>query len=104
MEPGELSDTLKRVTGQFYETEGAENIAAREIMVALTKKEEDEEEVIPSIAEQFEGEAPVLPNVFSDGSVKNTKGPFWHLGGAGVWWPERKAESITEQEKKISRV
>ena len=54
MEPVKLSDTLRKATDQFDETEGAERIAARETMVALTKKEEEEEEVIPSITEQVE--------------------------------------------------
>ena len=71
-------------------------------MVAITNNKEDGEEVVPNVADKVEGEAPNKPNAFSDGSLKNTKGPFWHLGGAGVWWPERKAESVTEQEKRIA--
>ena len=74
--PGELNDTLRELAADIDATEGAEIFAAREIMIALTKKKEDEEEVVPNIAEQVEGEAPEKPNAFSDRSLKNTKGPF----------------------------
>ena len=70
-------------------------------MVALTRNNDDEEEVVPNIAVPVQGEAPVEPNAFSDGSFKNTKGPFWHLGGAGVWWVNREAKDMTEQERRI---
>ncbi len=33
--------------------------------------------------------APVSPNVYSDGSLKNPKLQDWSLGGFGVWWPGR---------------
>ena len=34
--------------------------------------------------------APVVPNVFNDGSLKNASCQWWSAGGIGVWWPERK--------------
>ena len=52
-----------------------------------------------SSASSFTGRAevphdlpPDLPNIFSDGRVKQPKSVFWQTGGAGVWWPRRKME------------
>ena len=56
--------------------------------------------VKPKIEQRVDEEAPEEPNAYSDGSLKNVKGPFWHLGGAGVWWPNRKEEQLTNDEKK----
>ena len=33
--------------------------------------------------------APVEPNVFNDGSLKNSVCQWWSAGGIGVWWPDR---------------
>ena len=102
VKPGTINDDIKAILVKMDETEGAGEITAREVMVALTRKPEDEEAVQPKIKEKVEGRAPESPNVFSDGSLKNIKGPFWHLGGAGVWWPGRTAEQLTSEEDRIT--
>ena len=33
--------------------------------------------------------APEEPNVFNDGSLKNSLCQWWSAGGIGVWWPNR---------------
>ena len=45
---------------------------------------------------------PTSPNAYSDGSLKNVKGYFWGVGGAGVWWPGRKATTLTAGELRIA--
>jgi hypothetical protein len=70
--------------------EGIEEVAAREIMEALMTEKGDEVRVKPNIKFKIKEKAPLKPNAFSDGSLKNTKGYFWQMGGAGVWHPERK--------------
>ena len=42
------------------------------------------------------------PNVFSDGSLKQNRCYFWQTGGAGVFWPQRTIEQVTEDEKKYT--
>ena len=69
------------MTSKIDETEGAGKFTAREIVVTLTRNNDDEEEVVPNITVPVQGEAPEEPNAFSGGSLKNTKGPFWHVGG-----------------------
>ena len=39
-------------------------------------------------------ESPEKPNVYSDGSVKNPRSAFCQIGGVGVWWPNRKIETM----------
>ena len=98
---GALGVEVQTMRSKIDETEGAEAFTAREIMVALTRNNDGEEEVVPHITVPVQGEAPEELNAFSDGSLKNTKGPFWHLGGAGVWWVNREAKDMTEQESRI---
>ena len=62
---------------------------ARELMEALTAKSEKEEGIKPKIEKRIEGQAPPKPNVFSDGSLKNTKGHFWQLGGGQAFGGQR---------------
>ena len=87
---------------QIEGTGEGQDIPAREVMVAMTKGEEGEEMVRPKIKEQVQGIAPQEPNAYSDGSLKNTKGYFWQLGGAGVWWPNRVESEVTQEEMKIA--
>jgi len=99
---GKLKEDVKGIMDMIDETDGADEFTAREIMTALTRKKVDEEDVIPRIEKRIEEEAPREPNVYSDGSLKNIKGPFWHLGGAGVWWPGRKEDQLTRNEGRIA--
>ena len=71
-------------------------------MEKLTAPEEGVEYFMPSIDEEVVDAAPDTPNAYSDGSLKNTKGYFWSVGGAGVWWPARKASTLTAKEKHIA--
>ena len=57
---------------------------------------------MPDVKGKVEGKAPAEPNAFSDGSLKNTKGLFWGVGGAGVWWPGRAANTLSEEEKQYT--
>ena len=54
---------------------------------------------MPSITQEVQGAAPTTINAYSDGSLKNTTGLFWHVGSAGVWWPGRGIETLTTDEK-----
>ena len=54
---------------------------------------------MPSIDAEVVDQAPSSPNAYSDGSLKNVKGYFW---GAGVWWPGRKASTLTASELRIA--
>ena len=40
---------------------------------------------MPSIKAEVTEAAPEAINAYSDGSLKNVKGYFWGVGGAGVW-------------------
>ena len=101
IEKQKMSDTVREVMDRF-DQQGAEEVPAREGMAAIAKMEEGEETIKPKISQRVKGEAPEKPNVYSDGSLKNTKGYFWQLGGAGVWWPGRKAEDLTQEEESIA--
>jgi hypothetical protein len=79
IEPGALKDEVKEITRRIDQTEDAEWWTAREIMVALTRSADGEEEVVPYISRPVEEQAPERPNAYSDGSLKNTKGPFGTL-------------------------
>ena len=46
--------------------------------------------------------APEQPNVFSDGSLKQRRLYIWQTGGAIVWWPGRREEYLTEEEKTLA--
>ena len=50
-------------------------------------------------------EIPEKTNVYSDGSLRNPRGLFWHIGGIGVWWPHRNLEEqpLTPNETKHTR-
>jgi len=45
--------------------------------------------------------APQTPNVYNDGSLKNSLCQWWSMGGIGVFWPQRNLEScpLNENEK-----
>ena len=49
--------------------------------------------------------APAKPNVYTDGALKNSKGDWFSLGGAGVWWPGRKLSEkpLTEAEERYTQ-
>ena len=98
----ELSREVSEVVTNLKAMEGTETVTARELMERLTAKEAGEERFMPTIETRVEGTAPKYPNVYSDGSLKNTKGYFWLVGGAGVWWPGRKIGTITQAEKGIA--
>ena len=57
-------------------------MTAREIMVAVTAKDDDANYSMPRIKQKIQGTAPKKMNAYSDGSLKNTTGLFWHVGGA----------------------
>ena len=82
---------------------GNENMTAREVMEILAGKEEGDGLYMPEMGSKVEGTAPKKPNVYSDGSLKNTKGYFWQVGGAGVWWPGRAIETLNEEERRIGQ-
>ena len=70
---------------------------AREVMQSILAEEAGED--IPLPQRVNEGEPPLNPNVYSDGSLKNPGvGPHWMIGGIGVWWPARKEEVLPETE------
>ena len=48
--------------------------------------------------QKVEDRVPERPNVYSDGSLKQNKCYFWQTGGAGVFWPGRKMDQLTEDE------
>ena len=62
-----------------------ELLTAREVMENLTAKEEGVTHRMPKVISKPIGQAPEEPNAYSDGSLKNTKGVHWGIGGAGVW-------------------
>ena len=95
-----LSDEVKPHVEHFGATPNAATITAREVMEQLTAKEGPL--VVPSIGAEVRGEPPKDPNAFSDGALKNNKGLFWGVGGAGVWWPKRKAEDLSTGELAIA--
>ena len=96
------NEEMKELVRKIDETEGAQEITAREIMTELTKSGDDAEIVKPRIEQRVDEEAPEKSNAYSDGCLKHVKGPFWHLGGVGVWWPNRKQEQLTSDETKIA--
>ena len=78
-----MNEDMKELGRNLDEMEGAQQITAREIMTELTKTGDDDEIVKPKIEQRVDEEAPEEPNAYSDGSLKNVKGPFWHLGEQG---------------------
>ena len=84
------------------EGEGAANTTAREVMEQLTAPEEGARYRMPTVEAKVTDCAPTSPNAYSDGSLKNVKGYFWGLGGPGVWWPGRKASTLTAGEMRIA--
>ena len=98
-----LSKGVGDVVKGLREREGTSNITARGLMEKLTeKKEEGGSYLMPTMGNKVAGTAPKRPNVYSDGSFKNTRGHFWQVGGAGVWWPGRGILTITEEERSIA--
>ena len=69
-------------------------------MEHLTKPAADS--FMPTIKRRIHDAAPDKPNGYSDGSLKNVRGMFWSVGGAGVWWPNRTIDSITVDEATIA--
>ena len=70
-------------------------------MLSLLTPERKKAKDGPTSQNVREGEngAPEEPNVYSDGSLKQNKSYFWQTGGAGVFWPRRKPEELTDYEK-----
>ena len=81
---------------------GELGVAAVHARVSQTAKDVGVRQIMPTLSRRLVGTAPNNPNVFCDGSLKNTKGYFWQVGGAGVWWPDRAIATISEEEKEIS--
>ena len=97
-----LSAEVSEVVRTLKSTEGTEEMTAREVMEKPTAKEVGVLHVMPKMGCTVSGTAPKYPNAFSDGSLKNTRGYFWMVGGAGVWWPGRKLDTLNEEEKSIT--
>ena len=95
--PEEVQHTVSLLRG---EAGGMNNLTAREWMETLTARGKGD--TMPSVKAPVDGEAPADPNAFSDGSLKHTKGLFWGVGGAGVWWPDRSAATLGEEEKRFT--
>ena len=80
-------EEMKELVRKIEETEGAQEITAREIMTELTRSGDDDEIVKPRIEQRVEEEAPEEPNAYSDGSLKNVKkglfGTWGELGFGG---------------------
>ena len=81
---------------QLGDLEAGEDFTAREMMTALMMKDEKEEMRRHNMKSKIDEEAPEQPSAFRDGSLRNIKGAFWQVGGAGVWHPIRKEEEVTE--------
>ena len=79
-----------------------ENFTAREMMEQLLAKEEGVRYQMPEAGPVQVTEMPENPNSYSDGSLKHNKGVFWGVGGAGVWWPGRRAEDLGQEERKFA--
>ena len=77
-----LSEDVKPHVEQLSATPTAATITAREVMEQLTAKQDSH--VAPSIGAEVCGEPPEEPHAYSDGALKNNKGLFWGVGGAGV--------------------
>ena len=71
-------------------------------MTGLMMKGDKEEMIRPKMKRRVEEKTHETPNAFIDGSLRNIKGAFWQVGGAGVWHPIRKEADITEVEKAIA--
>ena len=93
---------MKKVTRKVAMLKGGQGVTAREIMEALMKEGDKEEKCKPRVRERAHEEAPLKPNAFSDGSLTNTKGHFWQLGGAGVWRPIREICDLTKEEQDVA--
>ena len=54
--------------------------------------------------EKSEGEVPVEPNAFADGSMQQPNRRYMHLGAYGVWWPRRnlKEEPLAKGEAEFA--
>ena len=74
--------------------ECGEDMTAREIMEAMMAQGRKDGMIRPSVKKRIQERAPAKPNAFSDGSLRNTQGHFWQLGGAGVWHPVRELEDL----------
>ena len=70
-------------------------------MEHLTTKDAGVRRLMPKMCGRVEGTAPKHPNVFSDGSLKSTRGFFWMVRGARVWWPARDLSTITKEENEF---
>ena len=78
-------------------------MTAREVMESITAEEHEGILTMPKMGGKVEGTAPKNINAYSDGSLKHTKGHFWQVGGAGVWWPGRKEDSLSPEEKRYAQ-
>ena len=71
-------------------------------MEHLTAPEVGVRYFMPTIEAGVNEAAPEAINAYSDGSLKNVKGYFWGVGGAGIWWPGRAATTLTAAEKQAA--
>ena len=86
-----------------HEDEEISHTTAREIMEHLTDPAKGVKYSMPNMGGKVAGTAPTNINAYSDGSLKHTKGHFWQVGGAGVWWPDRSKEDLSEEEKNFAQ-
>ena len=98
----ELSKHSKELVEKLEATEDPAGCTAREVMEDLMAPQDGVRYFMPSIKQKVEEVAPAEPNGYSDGSLKNNKGLFWAVGGAGVWWPNRALDDLTTDEKTIA--
>jgi hypothetical protein len=81
------SGNLGKEVGKFVQhlrgEKGTEGMTAREVMEILTAKEEGSGHYMPKMGCKVEGAAPRKPNVYSDGSLENTKRVFLAGGRSG---------------------
>ena len=99
---GELKEEVREVIQQPAKLEGGEDFTTREMITGLMMKGNKEEMMRPKMKSRVDEKAPEKPNASSDGSLRNIKGAFWQVGGAGVWRPVRKEAEITGGEKSVA--
>ena len=76
LQENRLSEQTKSLIASLDAVEDGEDMTAREIMTAVTAKDEDANYSMPSITQKVQGTAPKKINAYSDGSLKNTTGLF----------------------------
>ena len=82
---GHLDSDLEQLIWQH-----TDKIYARQVMSSFHKTTE-RVELLPNTIDQ---PPPQTPNVFTDGSVKNSEYLPWRTGGVGCFWPERDKQTM----------